>query len=385
MPVPAPGYELAQFFDLSLDLFCVVGFDGYFKLVNASFERVLGYSREELMSRPIMDFVHPDDLQRANDVFAVVATGEDVTGFESRLVCADGEVRRFEWNTRTMPHLGVVYGIARDVTERVALTDEQAALRRVATMVAREVPPGEVFAVVAEELGQLLGVISTALWRYEDDETATLAGSWGTLHAGTPVGDRFPLDGDSVTARVFRTGRPARMDDYSHARGAVGEAFKALDVRAGIGVPIVVDGRLWGSIGAAAAAPLPPDAESRMIEFTELVALAIANVDARTEIAASRARIVAAAHEERRRVVRDLHDGAQQRLVHTVITLKLAQRALERGAGDAASLVSEALGHAERTNHELRELAHGILPLALTAGGLRAGVAELASRMPVPV
>jgi signal transduction histidine kinase len=146
-----------------------------------------------------------------------------------------------------------------------------------------------------------------------------------------------------------------------------------------------VDGRLWGSIGAAAAEPLPPDAESRIVEFTELVALAIANIDARTELTASRARIVTATHEERRRVVRDLHDGAQQRLVHTVITLKLAQRALERDAGDAPSLVSEALEHAERANHELRELAHGIMPSALTAGGLRAGGGELASRMPMPV
>jgi PAS domain S-box-containing protein len=385
MPVPAPGYELAQFFDLSLDLFCVVGFDGYYKLVNASFERVLGYSREELMSRPIMDFVHPDDLERAIDVLSVLAEGQDVTGFESRLICADGGVRRFEWNTRTMPHLGVVYGIARDVTERVALTDEQAALRRVATLVAREVPPAEVFAAVAEEMGRLLGVISTSLFRYEDDGTVTLAGAWGTLQGRAPIGERFPLDGDNVTARVFSTGQPARMDDYSQATGAVGKTFTALDVRAGVGAPIVVEGRLWGSMGAAADQPLPPDAETRIVEFTELVALAIANVDARTEITASRARIVAAAHEERRRVVRDLHDGAQQRLVHTVITLKLAQRALERDDGEASSLLGEALGHAERANHELRELAHGILPSALTAGGLRSAVAELASRMPVPV
>jgi PAS domain S-box-containing protein len=108
------GYELAQFFDFSRDLFCIAGFDGYYKLVNASFERVLGYSREELMSRPFMEIVHPDDVERAHDVLAVLATGEDVVGFESRLICADGSARRFEWNTRTMPHLGVVYGIARD-------------------------------------------------------------------------------------------------------------------------------------------------------------------------------------------------------------------------------------------------------------------------------
>jgi PAS domain S-box-containing protein len=385
MPVPAPEYELVQFFDLSLDLFCVVGLDGCCKLVNGSFERVLGYSREELMARPIMDFVHPDDLERAHDVFAVAESGRDVIGFESRLVCADGGVRRVEWNTRTMPRQGVIYGIGRDVTERAALTDQQAALRRVATLVARQAPPEEVLAAVAEEMARLLGVATTSLWRFEDGETVTLAAQWGDFHAHAPVGRRFSLRGDTVTGRVARTGRPARIDRYSGATGEIGAAFKGLGVRSGVGAPIVVDGRLWGSIGAAATEPLPPDAESRIVEFTDLVALAIANVEARTELTASRARIMAAAHEERRRVVRDLHDGAQQRLVHAVITLKLARQALEADDEDAPSLVSEALAHAERANHELRELAHGIMPAALTTGGLRAGVGELASRMPLPV
>jgi signal transduction histidine kinase len=115
------------------------------------------------------------------------------------------------------------------------------------------------------------------------------------------------------------------------------------------------------------------------------VATSISNVQARSELAASRARIVAATDEERRRVVRDLHDGAQQRLVHTVVTLKLARRALDDDAGAAPALVTEALKHAEEATAELRELAHGILPSVLTRGGLRAGVVALASRMPVPV
>jgi PAS domain S-box-containing protein len=385
MPVPAREYELTQFFDFARDLFCIVGFDGYYKLVNASFEHVLGYSREEILSRPIMEFVHPDDLQRANDAFAGVVSGQDVIGFESRLICADGSPRRFEWNTRTMPHLGVVYGIARDVTERAALAEEQAALRRVATMVARETPPEEVFAAVAEEMGRILGAKSTTLYRYEDDGTATLCARWGALHVRAPVGARFPVEGNNIASQVFRTARPVRIDNYADATGAIGRTFSALGVRAGAGAPIIVDGRLWGVMGAAATEPLPPDAESRIGEFTELVATAIANVEARSALTASRARIVAAADEERRRVVRDLHDGAQQRLVHTVIKLKMAQRALERDAGDAPSLVTEALEHAQRATDELRELAHGILPAVLTRGGLRAGVEALASRTPVTV
>jgi signal transduction histidine kinase len=122
-----------------------------------------------------------------------------------------------------------------------------------------------------------------------------------------------------------------------------------------------------------------------MREFTELLATAISNTEARSELAASRSRIVAAADAERRRVVGDLHDGAQQRLVHTVITLKLARRALENATPDAPTLVTEALEQAMRANEELRELAHGILPSNLTSGGLRAGVEALATRAPVPV
>jgi signal transduction histidine kinase len=182
---------------------------------------------------------------------------------------------------------------------------------------------------------------------------------------------------------VFATARPARVDRYADA--ANGATRTTLGVRSAVGAPIIVDGRLWGAMIAVAAETLPEDTESRMVQFTELVATAIANIDAGSALTASRARIVAAADEERRRVARDLHDGAQQRLVHTIVTLKLAKEALERDAGDASPLLSEALEHAQRAIQELRELAHGILPAALTAGGLRAGVDALASRMPVPV
>jgi signal transduction histidine kinase len=115
------------------------------------------------------------------------------------------------------------------------------------------------------------------------------------------------------------------------------------------------------------------------------VATAIANAESRAELAASRARIVAAADQSRRRIERDLHDGAQQRLVHAVIVLKLALRALSQADADAGELVAEALRHAEHANSELRELAHGILPAALTRGGLRAGVEALVSRTSLPV
>ncbi|MDX6702318.1 MAG: hypothetical protein QOF26_2544, partial [Baekduia sp.] len=267
------------------------------------------------------------------------------------------------------------------------LGEEQAALRRVATLVACGASPREVFSAVAEEVSRLLAAADTMLLRYEADATATVLAGWSGHEPAAPFDGRMPLDGDNVAARVHRTGRPARIDDYAKARGPIADRVLELGVRSAVGIPIVVDGRLWGVMVAATRQPdaLSPGTESRIAEFTELVATAISNIEARSDLAASRARIVAATDEERRRVVRDLHDGAQQRLVHTVITLKLAARALADDEDRGTTLVTEALGHAEQATAELRELAHGILPAVLTAGGLRAGVDALASRMAVPV
>jgi PAS domain S-box-containing protein len=235
--------ELEQFFDLALDMMVIADFDagGYFKRVNPAFVRTLGYSSRELLARPFIDFVHPDDVQRARDLFAELTTGgNEAIGFEVRYCCADGTVRWIQWNSLTAPERGVVYGVGRDVTDR---------------------------------------------------------------------------------------------------RRADAELREA----------------------------------QRMVEAS------------RADLAASRARIVAATDEERRRVVRDLHDGAQQRLVHTVLTLKQARRALGNEETAGTALVAEGLEQAERAMAELGELAHGILPAVLTSGGLRAAVDALASRMPLPV
>jgi signal transduction histidine kinase len=263
------------------------------------------------------------------------------------------------------------------------LAEEQAALRRVATLVARGTRPEEVFAAVANEVGRLLSVDLANMFRYESDGALTIVASAGDRF---PVGSRWPLGGQkNLGTLVSETGRSARIDDYAEATGALADDMRKEGVGSAVGTPILVEGRLWGLMAAAGSSqePLPADTEARLASFTELVATAISNTEARAELAASRARIVAATDEERRRVVRDLHDGAQQRLVHTIITLKLASEALQNDEGTA--LVSEALEHAEQANAELRELAQGILPAVLTKGGLRAGVDGLASRMPVPV
>jgi signal transduction histidine kinase len=267
------------------------------------------------------------------------------------------------------------------------LAEEQAALRRVAMLVARGSAPEEVFAAVTDEVERLLGLETAAMIRYESDGTRTVVAISGRLTHLFPVGERVELGGKNVSTLVFETGRPARLNSYADASGYLGDTLRQNGMRQAVGAPIIVEGRLWGAMNAGSAAehPLPADTETRLVSFTELVATAVANAESRAALAASRARIVAAADESRRRIQRDLHDGAQQRLVHAVIGLKLASRALNNGDANATELVAEALRHAEQANAELRELVHGILPVALTTDGLGGGLDALVSRIPLPV
>jgi signal transduction histidine kinase len=267
------------------------------------------------------------------------------------------------------------------------LAEEQAALRRVATLVARGVPPEELFDAVVRAIGRLLPIDLANLCRYEPDRAQTFVATWGRPGKRFPLGSRWPLGGKNLGTIVFETGRPARIESYADASGPVNVVAREVDLRSAVGTPIFVEGGLWGMIGVGSSReqPLPPDTEARLGSFTELVVTAIANAESHAALAASRARIVAAADESRRRIERDLHDGAQQRLVHAVIVLKLALRALSDGDAGASEMVAEARRHAEQANAELRELAHGILPAALTRGGLRAGVEALVSRVSLPV
>jgi PAS domain S-box-containing protein len=380
--------ELDRIFTLSPDLITVADFDGHFTRVNPAVEQILGYTEEELLARPYLDLVHPDDRERTAAEAAAIGRGKTTLSFENRFVAKDGSPRVLEWTSTPVVDDGLMYGVARDVTERQQaetelrrLASEHAALRRVATLVAKGVSGAEVFSAVAEELGQLLDAQTTAIGRLEPDGTMSVVASSGTASDEIPVGTRLKLESNTVISRVVRTGRSARDDD-TPASGVVGR----LGIRCTAAVPIMVEGSLWGSIVAGTEREqFPADAEQRMEEFTELAGTAIANAESRSELTASRARVVAASDRTRRQIERDLHDGAQQRLVHTVITLKLARRALQTDAEAAPALVGEALGHAEQATFELRELVHGILPPVLTHGGLGAAVEALASRTLVPV
>jgi len=267
------------------------------------------------------------------------------------------------------------------------LAEEQAALRRVATLVAAGTPPEELFMAVTIEIGKLLPVQYSYMGRYEPDGMLTVVSSWGSVGNHFRTGARGKVGGWNLVTRVFETGRSARVDDLTDVTGELGIAARESGFRSAVGTPILVEGSLWGVViaGSTMEQPMPPDTEARFASFIELLAMAIANAEGRVALAASRARIVAAGDESRRRIERDLHDGAQQRLVHAVIVLKLALAELPDGEQDVRELVTEALHNAEQANSELRELAHGILPAALTRGGLRAGVEGILSRLSLPV
>jgi len=277
--------------------------------------------------------------------------------------------------------------LSRSEAHLAQLAGEQAALRRVATLVAREASEGEVFTAIADGIGELLGAEEIRMLRYEGDHTAVVVAGSGQLKEVLPVGSRHLLEGENAATRVFRTGRPARIDDYATTSGQIAERMRSADVHGAVAVPILVEGRLWGAMvtGTTGAERLPAETESRLGQFTELMATAISNADARDQLTASRARLLTAGDEARRRVVRDLHDGAQARFVQAIVTLRLAHEAMREKDRGAEPLVGEALELAERGNAELRELAHGILPTVLTRGGLRAAIESVVTRLDLPV
>jgi signal transduction histidine kinase len=266
---------------------------------------------------------------------------------------------------------------------------EQAALRRIAALLARSVPAGEVFDAVVDEVRSLMGVEATGLVRYEADKTATVLAL--SAEAGARVilpGDNFSTEGQSVAALVLRTGLPAREDDYTNATGGEEHVrrFREAGVRSAVGAPVQLRERVWGLLGVySMQRRLPPDTESRLTDFAALVASAIANVQAWSELEASRVRIISAGDEARRRVMRDLHDGAQQRIVALALkTRLLAQSPAAQAAGLDAELRSHEVDLKEVLD-ELRTIASGLHPAALSHGGLAPALRTLARRCPVPV
>src|SRR6266550_1075371 len=269
--------------------------------------------------------------------------------------------------------------------ELASLADEQAALRRVATLVAEGARPEDVFAAVSDEVARTLGVPIAVLLRYDADGLVTILASAGA-EVGA-AGSRLPIERPSLVAAVLETGRAARMDDFSKARGAAAEAVRSSGVRWAVGVPIIVDGALWGVMIAGSGDPeaVSGQTETRLAKFTQLLATAIANAESRAELDASRARIVATADATRRRIERDLHDGAQQQLVSLSLALRAAQAAAPSELDEHQAELDRVVEGLTNVLEGLREIALGIHPANLAEGGLGPALKTVARRSPIPV
>jgi PAS domain S-box-containing protein len=276
--------EVDRFFTLSPELVIVAGFDGYWKRVNPTVKAVLGYSELEALSRPFMEFVHPDDYERTVEEARRVMGGENALAFENRILCKNGSYRWIEWTVTPVAEEGVMYGIGRDVTERRRSESEQAALRRIATLAAEGAQPDELFAVVAEEIARVVEIPLARIVRYEPDGTATEEGSFAAPGVVVPWGKRSLLEGGSALRRVRETAAPARIDDYSQETGEIAELAHRAGLRSGVGSPIIVAGRLWGAVGASSRERFPEGTEHRLAAFTDLLASAIANAESRTSL-----------------------------------------------------------------------------------------------------
>ena len=351
-------------------LVCVLDRDGKILLFNEACERATGFRREDLLGRDARDFVIPPEEREAFGEFLAYVWK---TGTPSPQVghwqAKDGGRRLIAWSNKPMAGPGgapvslITTGI--DLTDRAPrredderalegdpqaklaevsrLATEQRALRRVATLVASEVNPERVFTAVSEECARVLQVNASLVLRYEGDGTATIVGRHNRDNIEEfHVGERLPAVEHSAFARVLATGAPARIDDWGGLTGEVAEAIFRTGYRSTAAAPIVVTGTLWGAVAIASEDPLPPESEERLAAFCELASLAVASAQARADLIASRARLVKAGDEQRRRLERNLHDGAQQRFVSVVLKLRLARARLASHPEATADLLEDA-------------------------------------------
>jgi PAS domain S-box-containing protein len=393
-------------------LVCVLDREGRILLFNEACERATGRSRDEVLGRDARELViPPEDVEAFGGLLEEIWT----TGLPSPQVgywlARDGGRRLIAWSNRPVtgddgtPLYLVTTGI--DITEleraeaqRRALEGdleaklvevgrlarEQAALRRVATLVAAEASPSEVFATVSEECTRVVGGDAGAVLRYEDDSTARVVGRYDRLESGVfGLDSRYALSDATAIGRVHASGRPARVDDYSDLPEGAPEEIRRAGLQCTVAAPITAAGAVWGAVAVTtiSAEQLPEGSEQRLGAFAELLSLGIDSAYAREELRASRARIYEAADAERRRLERNLHDGAQQRLVSLGIALRLAKRKLTLDPDAADELVGSAIHDLEETVHELRELARGLHPAILSERGLRPALGGLVQRTPL--
>ncbi len=376
--------ENVQLAAVSLDL------DGRIVFCNQYLADLSGWTRTELVGSLWLERFPTGDPDYRERMRAGRIRVHDTRPLPTR----SGDVRTISWsNTIDRDANGNVCGstsLGEDVTDRDRSARQDAALRRLATMVAESAPEGLIFHAVTEEVARLLGGQTANLVRFDPDSaTGAVVAAWNEGDTvSMPVGERVAFDGPTAIGRVIATGRTARIDDYGEVEveGEPADRLRRLGLRSSVAAPITADGRLWGAVTVSTigAAVLAGDAEERVSAFAELVALCLSSTEARAQLAASRARIVAAGDEERRRLERNLHDGAQQRLVSLSLDLRMA-RASVPADSEAAALLDGAGRELAEALGELRELARGIHPAVLTDQGLRSALRALAARSGVPV
>ncbi|TML12596.1 MAG: GAF domain-containing sensor histidine kinase [Actinobacteria bacterium] len=353
--------------------------------------------------------IPPEESEAFADVLAYIWK----TGLSSPQVghwqAKDGERRLIAWSNKLMPAVenrpsylvttgidlsdrateveGALVGdVEAKLVEISRLAQEQRALRRVATLVASEATPERVFTAVSEESARVLEVNASAVFRYEGDDTASVVGRHDRDGVGVfRVGDRIMADDNTAIGRARDSGLPARIQDYYAIDTEVAKTMRGVGYRSTVAAPIFVGGVPWGAVAIAASERLPADSEARLMAFCELVSLAVASAQAREDLQSSRARIVKAGDEQRRKLERNLHDGAQQRLVSLALTLRLARAKLGSGPEALEPLLAGAAAELDKALEELRELARGLHPAALTDQGLGPALRTLAERLPVEV
>jgi PAS domain S-box-containing protein len=391
-------------------LVCVLDSGGRILLFNDACERTTGYGRDEVLGRDAREFVIPPEESEAfGDVLAYIWR----TGLSSPQVghwaTKDGARRLIAWSNRLMPAIDrngsylVTTGIdltesaeqsegalTGDVEAKLAevgrLAQEQRALRRVATLVASEATPERVFTAVSEESARVLEVDASAVFRYEGDDTATVVGRHDREALGVfAVGDRIFADDNTAIGRARDSGLPARINDYFAIETDVAKTMRQVGYRSAVAAPIFVSGIPWGAIAIAAKERLPDDSEARLMGFCELASLAVASAQAREDLQSSRSRLVKTGDEQRRKLERNLHDGAQQRLVSLALTLRLARSKLKSDPGALEHILAGAAQELDLALEELRELARGLHPAALTEQGLAPAVRALGERLPVDI
>jgi PAS domain S-box-containing protein len=395
-------------------LVCVLDAGGRILVFNDACERATGFTRQEVIGADAREFVIPPEEAAA---FGEVLTHVWATGRPSPQVgqwlTRDGGRRLIAWSNQPVvgddgtPMYLVTSGL--DITEREAaaeelhalegdleaklsevgrLAQEQTALHRVATLVAAEASQDAIFDAVSKQCARVLGAGAAAVFRFEGDTDATVVGRYDREDiAAFGLGSTVPLGPHSAIGRVHGTGQPIRIDDYTDVPGEVGELMRRAGLRATVAAPITVAGAVWGAVAVATPRPepFPVGSESRLRDFCELVSLAIESAEAREELRASRARIVQAADSERKRLERNLHDGAQQRLVSLALKIRLARAKMTADADVAEQLLQDASVELDAALRELRELARGLHPAVLTEHGLSRALDVLVERAPFPV